>query len=418
MKNNKSNKFEVVLVVDILMIATNFIWTIGNLAGRVYITGTLLVLAILFHSRFKSRIAIYKTNLIIVLSLLFLVGAQIFHLINSHYLANGTDPIFDLVYAILYFIWGLKIAKCDVEYVNRIKKILIIFISFSCIMSLPYLIGEFGIIRSNSSFDANLLERLAGIPYAIGSWQEYTAIAIAFPVMATYALNQKKRLIWLLILVPIFIACVLTSLSSILLYLIIGLILLLLFEIKKIKNIGRKTVVWVLSITIATISYFYIESWISALTSNQTFFDNPLTRLYNLIVGMLRSGRAGDTTGRFTTILDQTITAIKRHPVIGSGYGAANGPGGHMHALDIWGWYGIFGEIAFIIFFVNIFSSASKINSLNGNRGVWIMALLAFIQSFTGGLFFKYMLGLILIWLAISINEKKSDFANKTRFND
>lgn len=390
--------------VDLLVLMTNFMWILPSFTHRVIITVPILLIAITNHVyKRKFKIIITFTDLCGLLSFLILMFIQIYHVFTKNSLQGGRDFIFWMCIICLMILWSRQVVLEGEEYAKKIAKAFFYIIGFSCLMSLPFLVNEYGLIRSYSTSDTVLLERISGLPYSVGSWLQYTTLAILLPAFVTWSIMSQKFIIWI-ILGVILISCIVSSLSSVLLYVFVGCIGMYICINLKNKKLSLNKVLLDIGIFLAGIIFIIVVlHLLNKISANTVLFDNSANKLVALLKGMAHSGVSADFTGRLTDKLQVTIDAIVGRPFLGWGYGNPKGPAGHMHFLDVIGWFGIPGIFALLGIFTSILYSILKIKNKYGETakvryyGLGLSLVLLIIQSIAGGIIFSYMLGMFYV---------------------
>jgi hypothetical protein len=368
-----------------------------------------LTIHILISNKYNEYEFIEKRNKYIIVGLVFIADGFFRYLMHP---VNSLKHNYIISCLICIFLWfTISLLRCQsIKTIETIRWICLLSIGVSIGLGIPLLIQKPGVARLTMG---NPLERkfiALYFPKGIANYSLYTAIAIAWPVIANWLLNYKHKSIlskwigWFLLFVSS-IAVIFSTFTMAVILIISSIILWLILII--IKNNSNKMRIFgiLLVIIILTIAPKIYNASLRA--SAVQFSSIKATRITENIIstGFLK----GDETGR-AKMLVNTLPTILKYPLLGAwGFDRSMYWGGHSSWGDFLALFGISGLILWIYFLSPSLKRGKKPFSISdgiaGGTLSWILVCIGGILNPT----FNIAAILLLIWIFDNkeINKKE-----------
>lgn len=289
------------------------------------------------------------------------------------------------------------------SYITLIACAVTVALSLQDIMNNPY------VIRLNTTFLNN--NEAEKVVISAGTWIHITTMSIASAVWIAMILHTRSILLSLsaaAMLGILAFAMLTVTLASVVMYLFLACLIILIYLLvfPKQRYFLRICVFSIVFVLLAWILFRFSLSY-------EAFVDawNKLERIF---VGVLERGSEGDETGRASILLNYTLSAIAKSPIIGNGTTSGNAftAGGHAHFLDVIAWYGIIGAIPFYGFMMCLYWRCAKAWFKHKHElilfGILVCSFVYFVQGIVGGILLPYMTTLVYYFLAMPSANNES----------
>lgn len=268
-----------------------------------------------------------------------------------------------------FFLWltVLVLKNTFPRTIDGVRWIVLAIIGLSFSNGIPLLVQNPGVARlTMGNPDAAYYSSIYSI-HGIASYNLYTVIAIAWPSIANWLFNYRKKIAiqiigWCLLLAAS-IAVLLSTFTMAAVLLILGIVIWLLLTIVVDNGIGRSLGILFLLLLIICFPLFY--NIIINLDAT-SFIVGKATRIIESTISL--GARYGDETGRVDMFV-RTIDTFFNYPLFGAwGLESNYYIGGHSSWADLLALHGLLGFLPWLVFLAHSFRGVN--NPLSISKGV------------------------------------------------